>query len=71
MADETTDGGVVEALLMAIPRHLSKRSWSGANKKGWGWPEFLFVHDSPKTGVNEEMLSKKENEKTLIRQRKQ
>ena len=56
-----TDGGVVKALLRAKPRHSSKRSWSGANNEGWGWPEFLFVHDSPKTGGNEEM-SKKEKE---------
>jgi hypothetical protein len=47
----------MEPLLTVEPRHLSKRSWSGAARKGWGrWPEFLFIHDNPKSGGDEEML---------------
>jgi hypothetical protein len=34
-------------------------------------PEFLPIHGNPKSGGDEEMLEKKENEKTLTRQREQ
>jgi hypothetical protein len=62
----------MEALLRPEPRHPLKRSWSGAMREGWGrLPELLSIHDNSKSGGDEEMLEKKENEKTLTRQREQ
>jgi hypothetical protein len=47
----------MEPFLRAKPRHPPKRSQSGPARKGWGRrPKFLFVHDNPISGVDEEML---------------
>jgi hypothetical protein len=61
------DEAQMELLLTVELGHLSKRSCSGAARKGWGqWPEFLFIDDNPKSG-GVRRCCKRTIEKTLTR----